>query len=130
MRKTSILKAAGIVAVACTVTLMNWAVVPLLMDDEYLARLKFGPGPSPRPTAFFRGFFDLADIGDSYIDLSGWKKGVVWAYGRNLGRYRDIGPQKRLFCPASFFKQRRNEIIIFDLHRMEPAPVRGFKILE
>jgi beta-galactosidase GanA len=57
--------------------------------------------------------------------MSQWKKGVVWVNGRNLGRYWEIGPQKRLFLPAPFLKKGKNEIIIFDLHQTKPAPVKG-----
>jgi len=42
-----------------------------------------------------------------------------------LGRYWEIGPQKRLFLPAPFLKKGKNEIIIFDLHQTKPAPVKG-----
>ena len=111
-------------------TLMNWEVVCLPMDEAYLKGLKFAPQPIVLPAAFFRGFIDLADIGDTYLDMSGWTKGVVWVNGQNLGRYWDIGPQKRLFCPASFLKKGRNEILVFELHRTEAAPIRGFKTLE
>ncbi|MCK7499745.1 MAG: hypothetical protein MZW92_62095 [Comamonadaceae bacterium] len=58
--------------------------------------------------------------------MSGWKKGVVWVNGHNLGRYWDIGPQKRLYCPAPFLKAGANEIVVFDLHALVPAPVAGF----
>jgi beta-galactosidase len=49
----------------------------------------------------------------------------VWVNGHNLGRYWDIGPQKRLYCPASFIKLGMNEIIIFDLHTTVAKPVSG-----
>jgi len=62
--------------------------------------------------------------------MSGWKKGVVWINGRNLGRYWEIGPQKRLFCPAPFLKRGANEIVVFDLHVLRPAPVAGFTELD
>ena len=111
-------------------TLMDWDVYPLPMDEDYLARLKFVRRPAERPANFFRGTFDLARVGDTYLDMSGWIKGVVWVNGRNLGRYWKIGPQKRLFCPAPFLRQGTNEIIVFDLHALEPAPVAGYTKLE
>ena len=111
-------------------TLMGWDVHPLPMDGEYLERLKFGRRPADRPANFFRGRFDLQAVGDTYLDMSGWKKGVVWVNGRNLGRYWDRGPQKRLFCPAPFLKPGANEIVVFDLHALKPAPIAGFRDLE
>jgi beta-galactosidase GanA len=111
-------------------TLMDWRVYPLPMDEDYLARLKFVRSPAERPANFFRGTFDLGRVGDTYLDMSGWAKGVVWVNGRNLGRYWAIGPQKRLFCPAPFLRQGTNEIVVFDLHALEPSTVAGFTKLE
>ena len=111
-------------------TLMAWDVYPLPMDEDGLGRLKFGRRPADRPTNFFRGSFELTATGDTYLDMSGWTKGVVWVNGRNLGRYWQRGPQKRLFCPAPFLKIGTNEIIVFDLHTLRPAPVRGVSTLE
>jgi beta-galactosidase len=111
-------------------TLMNWEVVCLPFDEKYLAGLKFGMTTTLRPGQFFQGTFNLKALGDTYLDLGGWKKGVVWINGNNLGRYWEIGPQKRLYCPAFFLREGRNEIVVFDLHRTAPAPVRGAQTLE
>lgn len=111
-------------------TLMAWDVHCLPMGEDDLRLLKFGGRPTDRPANFFRGRFELQETGDTYLDMTGWKKGVVWVNGRNLGRYWDIGPQKRLYCPAPFLKRGRNEVVVFDLHVLRPAPVRGFTTLE
>ncbi len=62
--------------------------------------------------------------------MRGWVKGLVWVNGHNLGRYWDIGPQKRLFCPAPFLKAGRNEIVVFDLQATVPSLVRGVRTLD
>jgi len=112
-------------------TLMNWEVFKLPMEGRTLSSLKFKAGDSSEaPGAFFRGSFDLAEPGDTYFDLSAWKKGVVWVNGRNLGRYWSIGPQQRLFCPAPFLKKGKNEIIVLELLQKKSAPVPGFKTLQ
>ncbi len=72
----------------------------------------------------------LIEPGDTYFDMSNYKKGIVWVNGHNLGRYWDLGPQKRLFCPASFLRPGLNEIIIFDLHILEPKPFTGVPAME
>ena len=59
--------------------------------------------------------------------LPRWVKGLVWVNGHNLGCYWEIGPQTRLFCPASWLKKGENEIIVFDLHKTTPGSVRGFE---
>ena len=57
--------------------------------------------------------------------MAGYTKGVVWVNGHNLGRYWDIGPQTKLYCPASWLKKGANEIIVFDLHKTDASPLRG-----
>jgi len=112
-------------------TLMGWEVFPLPMDPTFLKTLVFTGSRFPdRPGAFFRAEFRLEATGDTYLDMSGWRKGVVWVNGRNLGRYWDAGPQRRLYCPAPFLKKGANEVVIFDMHLMTPAPVRGVRSLE
>ncbi|MDD8026780.1 MAG: beta-galactosidase [Acidobacteriota bacterium] len=116
-------------------TLMDWRAYSLPMDAGAIAGLKFKPlAPGPqgedvRPGMYFRGSFDLESLGDTYLDMRGWAKGVVWVNGHNLGRYWEIGPQKRLYCPAPFLKQGSNEIIVFDIHRTVPSIVRGLTAL-
>ena len=43
-------------------------------------------------------------IGDTYLDMSNFVKGYVWMNGHNLGRYWNVGPQQRLFCPGVWLK--------------------------
>lgn len=66
--------------------------------------------------AFYRTTFNLDKVGDTFLDMQdGWKKGVVWVNGRNLGRYWEIGAQQTLYCPAPFMKKGENEIVIFEV---------------
>lgn len=112
-------------------TLMDWEVFKLPMESRALSSLKFKAGDSSEaPGAFFRGSFDLVELGDTYLDMSAWKKGVVWVNGRNLGRYWSIGPQQRLFCPAPFLKKGKNEIVVLELLQKKSAPVSGHKTLQ
>ena len=91
----------------------------------------FSQGKSIRnkPGIFYRGTFELQKPADTYIDVSNYQKGVVWVNGNNLGRYWNIGPQYRLYCPATFLKKGQNEVVIFDLHQTEPKPISGKKTL-
>jgi beta-galactosidase len=69
----------------------------------------------PNPQSFFRGTFHLDSIGDTFLDMRGWGKGLVWINGHNLGRYWKIGPQQSLFVPAPWLKQGANDAIVLDL---------------
>ena len=61
--------------------------------------------------------------------MGAWDKGYVWVNGRLLGRYWKLGPQQRLYCPAPWFRQGDNELLVFDMHRTEGAPIRGVEKL-
>ncbi|GAA2143675.1 beta-galactosidase [Kitasatospora kazusensis] len=103
--------------------LTGWQTTLLPMDDQYIAGLTPKVTDPQRPGLFFRSIVELTEVGDTYLDLSEWTKGVVWVNGRNLGRYWQLGPQQRLYCPAPWLRQGRNEILIFDLHQTRPQPI-------
>lgn len=110
-------------------TLMNWNVYGFPMDEEFISNLKASGNITVKPGMFFRGSFSLENRADTFIDMTNFIKGFVWVNGNNLGRYWEIGPQQRLYCPASWLKTGNNEIIIFDLHKTEPGTVRGFETM-
>ncbi|NSL87487.1 beta-galactosidase [Chitinophaga sp. Mgbs1] len=110
-------------------TLMNWDVYGLPMTEQDISRIS-ATAATERPGRFFKGSFTLGNTGDTYIDMSAFKKGIVWVNGHNLGRYWEIGPQKRLYCPAPWLKAGSNEIIVFDLHQVDGAGVMGTTSLE
>jgi beta-galactosidase len=104
--------------------LTGWQIYSLPMDSAFLSNLKPLPGSgTSRPGIFFTATVNLSKVADTYLDLSGWTKGVVWVNGNNLGRYWAIGPQYRLYCPASFLHTGHNQITVFDLHQTSAAPI-------
>ena len=111
-------------------TLMNWEVYNLPFDTKYIQSLKKSSPSIERRGNFFKGTFELSEAADTYFDMSNYKKGVVFVNGNNLGRYWEIGPQKRLYCPAPWLKKGKNEIVVFDLHEKEVKSISGKKTLE
>ncbi len=111
-------------------TLMNWEVTGVPMDGKYIAGLKSAPVDTARRGVFFKGSFDLPGVADTFFDMSDYVKGLVWVNGHNLGRYWEIGPQKRLYCPGTWLKKGSNEILVFDLQLKEGKPIRGMETLE
>jgi hypothetical protein len=116
-------------------TLLNWKVYNLPMDRKYIYDLRSSSRSIKKPGIFFRGDFFLSGAQgntgcDTYIDLSKFTKGLVWVNGHNLGRYWNIGPQKRLFCPSPWLRDGINEIMIFDLHQTEHVWITGAKTPE
>ncbi len=108
-------------------TLMNWEMILLPVNENFirksLGRSDQGPG------LFFLGNFSLNKTADTFFDLSGYSKGICFVNGHLLGRYWNIGPQQRLFCPASWLKKGINEIVIFDQHQMKAAEISGKQIM-
>lgn len=111
-------------------TLMNWDVFLLPLADAWVAALPARPPVAARPGTFFTGTFRLDRPADTFLDMTGYRKGVVWVNGHNLGRYWDIGPQKRLYCPAPWLRAGENRVVVFDLHQSQPLPLHGAKTLE
>jgi Glycosyl hydrolases family 35 len=105
--------------------LEDWDVCSLPLDESYIRQLKSVVSEPSRPGIFFKATLRLDQLGDSYIDMSGWAKGYLWVNGQLLGRYWNIGPQQRLYCPASWFRHGDNELLIFDLHQTIAAPIHG-----
>ena len=58
------------------------------------------------------GSFELKEIGDTYLDMSAYGKGYLWVNGHLLGRYWNIGPQQRLYCPGVWMKKGTNTVHI------------------
>ncbi|WP_201695043.1 beta-galactosidase [Paraburkholderia hiiakae] len=104
-------------------SLKDWEAFLLPMDETFIAGLKERRTNPLKPGLFFKARLDLKEVGDTWLDMSHWTKGVVWVNGRNLGRYWSIGPQRRLYCPAPWLTQGENEVLIFDLHQTESKPV-------
>ncbi len=108
-------------------TLMNWEVFQFPLKENWVSSLVKTNNKMDRPLVFFKGVFNLETVADTYLDLTNYKKGYVWVNGHNLGRFWEIGPQKRLYCPAGWLKQGKNEIRVLDLLQTDPAGITGFE---
>lgn len=106
-------------------TLMNWQTILLPMDEKFIASKKqlHDLRYSEKECNFFEGNFSLSETGDTYFDMINYFKGLVYINGHNLGRYWNIGPQQRLYCPASWLKKGNNEIIVFDFFQKDAVPI-------
>jgi len=49
-------------------------------------------------------------------NVTGWRKGVIFVNGFNIGRYWDVGPQKTLYVPAPLLRPGPNQLLMFELH--------------
>ncbi len=112
-------------------TLMNWDMYKLPLDEQFVSGLKTTTEKAPNDKAtFFKGEFNLKTTGDTYFDLSKYAKGVVFVNGHNLGRFWNRGPQKHLYCPASWLKQGKNDIVVFDMQSSTAAGIASYATLK
>lgn len=90
----------------------NWQMYKLPMDKAPA----LGAGATNttgRPT-LYQGTFDLNKVGDTFLDMKNWGKGIVFVNGINIGRYWKIGPQQTLYLPGCWLKKGTNSIVILD----------------
>ncbi len=106
--------------------LKNWTVYNLPVDYSFAAGKKFQQGKTlPTMPAYYRATFTLNKVGDTFLDMSTWGKGMVWVNGRAMGRFWEIGPQQTLFMPGCWLKEGENEIIVLDLKGPKEATIKG-----
>ncbi len=93
--------------------LFDWTIYPLPLKD--LSGLVFQEENSGTCPGFFRGTFNVGEPADTFLCMEGWKKGVAFLNGFNLGRYWEIGPTRTLYVPAPLLHRGENELIVFEL---------------
>ena len=74
---------------------------------------------------YYRGYFNLTKVGDTFLHFETWGKGQVWVNGHALGRIWSIGPQQTLYVPGCWLKKGKNEIIVLDVVGPKEAVVWG-----
>ena len=68
-----------------------------------------------RKAGYYRGFFNINKVGDTFINMEAFGKGQVYVNGHALGRFWQIGPQQTLYLPGCWLKKGKNEVIVLDV---------------
>ena len=113
---------------AATSELTGWSthLFPLLPADW--KPLDFADSaPETHGPVYHCGTFVLEQTGDTFLDLRGWGRGVVWVNGHNLGRYWNLGPQQTLYCPGPWLQQGENEIVVLAFEPVERDTLTGLR---
>ena len=105
--------------------LTGWEMYPFPFTD--VSKLHFKSGATVAAPSVHRGTFEISQIGDTFLDLRGWGKGIVIVNGHNLGRYWYIGPQQTLYLPGVWLKKGRNEIVVFEQIQDNAHGLAGIK---
>lgn len=90
----------------------HWKQYPLPLDN--VEQIDFSKEYREGLPGFYRFTFETEELCDTFLDFDGWGKGCIFVNGFNIGRFWEIGPQKRLYIPAPLLRQGENEIIIFE----------------
>ena len=92
--------------------LLNWQQYPLSFENT--ENIDFSKGWQPEQPAFYAFDFKMKVLKDTYLDLSGFGKGLAFVNGVNIGRFWNVGPTLSLYIPHSLLKEGNNRIIIFE----------------
>lgn len=90
----------------------NWGIYPLPMDD--ISAIDYTNQWLPNTPAFYEFQFDCQDCQDTYIDMTGFGKGLVFINGKNLGRFWEVGPIVSLYLPKSYLITGNNKLTVFE----------------
>ena len=104
----------------------NLATIP----DDYATAIKALSAPKATNNAwegrgYYRGYFNLKKVGDTFLNFETWGKGQVYVNGHAMGRIWSIGPQQTLYVPGCWLKKGKNEIIVLDVVGPKEAVVWG-----
>ena len=77
--------------------------------------LAFGVQAGRQAPGYYRGYFNLKKVGDTFLDMETWGKGQVYVNGHAIGRFWSIGPQQTLYVPGCWLKKGKNEVVVLDV---------------
>ncbi|MBQ3878587.1 MAG: beta-galactosidase, partial [Prevotella sp.] len=114
-------------------TLKKWTMTPISDDynkavkafDANMIPLSDGFAKRENGRGYYRGYFNLSKVGDTFLNFETWGKGQVWVNGHAMGRIWSIGPQQTLYVPGCWLKKGKNEIIVLDIVGPKEAVVWG-----
>lgn len=91
----------------------NWQIYGVAMDKMPVMPKMRSPYVKGQPTLYF-GTFELDKVGDTFLDMEKWGKGIVFVNGVNLGRYWKVGPQQTLYLPGCYLHKGQNTVVVFE----------------
>lgn len=115
-----------------TYNLKNWNVQLLPVSYDFVAGMHYKnindveavrpadvrldmPVDPRNKAGYYKSQFKVSKVGDTYLDMSQWSKGLVWVNGHCLGRYWNVGPQQTLYVPGCWLKKGANEVVVMDI---------------
>ena len=114
-----------------TYDLKNWQIATIPSDYQTAVKAftsaqtqyaSFILNPSLKK-GYYRANFTLKKVGDTFINMEAFGKGMVYVNGHALGRFWNIGPQQTLYVPGCWLKKGKNEVVVLDIVGPKGDPV-------
>ncbi|KAK6759062.1 hypothetical protein RB195_016340 [Necator americanus] len=95
--------------------LNGWTQCKVDITHDY-GKISASNVQDPGKYGVYFGTFQVDTPTDTFLDTSGWRKGVAVVNGNNLGRYwASQGPQYTLYIPAAFLQPKENSLLLLEL---------------
>lgn len=101
----------------------GWEMYKLPMDEVPAVKKSTVQAGMP---VLYESVFNLNKPADTFLDMSGWGKGIVFVNGYNIGRYWKVGPQQTLYVPGCWLKKGENRVVIFEQLNEKPETTITF----
>ena len=105
----------------CDITLSPKQWNNQTIPDDYATAVKALDAPQNKMrglqtrAGYYRGYFNISKVGDTFINMEAFGKGQVYVNGHALGRFWQIGPQQTLYLPGCWLKKGKNEVVVLDV---------------
>lgn len=114
-----------------TTTLENWVHTGYPLEESYIKKLllstfhksiaEFSNLLSEGPVVYYGEFYSKKPL-HTYLNPTGWGKGVAYVNGFNLGRYWPLaGPQLTLYVPQEIIVRGRNSLVLIEYEQNNRA---------
>lgn len=84
------------------------------LELNNISEVDFSGDYKENTPAFYEYEFEVNELGDTFLNVDGFGKGVAFINGFNLGRFWDIGPTNYLYIPAPLLQKGINKVVIFE----------------
>jgi beta-galactosidase len=103
----------------------DWSI--WAMDLNNISKLVFGKEVKCGEPTFFRGYFVVDEVGDTFLNPKGLKRGVAFVNGINVGRYWTVGPQLSLYVRKQYLRKGMNELVVLETDAIDVVPNVAFE---
>ncbi|MDY4556043.1 MAG: beta-galactosidase [Prevotella sp.] len=114
-----------------TYDLKHWQIATIPCDYKTATKALSSAQPhfsffvlhSSLKKGYYRANFTLKKVGDTFINMEAFGKGMVYVNGHALGRFWNIGPQQTLYVPGCWLNKGKNEVVVLDIVGPKGDPV-------